>query len=442
MFTLALPIAGQGLITQSLNLIDNLMVGQLGELPFAAVGLANQIFFIHHMLLFGITGGCATFFAQYWGARDPENIRRVLGFCFTITVSAGALFFIGGFFFPEILLRLFTTNLDAIALGKVFLRTLSPAFIMLGVTFPFAAALRATEQPALPLKISFIALTINTGLGYCLIFGHLGLPALGIKGAALGTLIARTLELSLMLYAVLLRNNILGGKLRSYFSYTRQLSLRIVKNALPTTINEVMWGLAMAAYAAAYGRLSMSAFAAVTASDTINRLFMVTVYSMGDVSLILVGKELGQGKKEEAYVLASKLLKISGIIGLVAGLLLIACARPILSIFDFTPEGYRYAFLILLIYGGLAWLKAFNGVNIVGTLRGGGDTRYAMLCEVSTMWLVGVPIVWVSALYCNLPVYLVVLLAQWEEVVKCFFLTRRFLSKKWMNVLVHDTKKE
>ena len=196
---IALPIALQSLIGSSLSLIDNLMVGSLGELQLNAVGVSVQIFFVYWMLLYGISGGAATFISQFYGVGDFKNIRRTTGFTLTIAMGIGLLFFIAAEAFPQYILRIFTKFPEVIEEGCSYVRIGAPTFLMLAVTQPFTIALRATQQTRLPLYASAVALATNTGLNYLLIFGKLGLPALGVDGAALATSIARLLEMGLIL---------------------------------------------------------------------------------------------------------------------------------------------------------------------------------------------------------------------------------------------------
>ena len=184
---IALPIALQSLIGSSLSLIDNLMVGSLGELQLNAVGVSVQIFFVYWMLLYGISGGAATFISQFYGVGDFKNIRRTTGFTLTIAMGIGLLFFIAAEAFPQYILRIFTKVPEVIEEGCSYVRIGAPTFLMLAVTQPFTIALRATQQTRLPLYASAVALATNTGLNYLLIFGKLGLPALGVDGAALAT---------------------------------------------------------------------------------------------------------------------------------------------------------------------------------------------------------------------------------------------------------------
>lgn len=440
LMSVALPIALQSLIASSLNLVDNLMVGSLGETPLAAVGLSTQLFVLHWGVMFGFASGSAAFMSQFWGTKDLVNIRRVLGFAVTFCVAVSMLFFIPAMFFPGAVLRLFTDIPQAITLGEGFVRRASLCFLTVAVTVPCTAALRATQQTKLPLYISIFVFSINTLLNYLLIFGKFGLPAMGVLGSATATLISRLLELVLILFVIFARKNMISGKLEEFFSWRKILVTKVLTSALPVTVNETMWSLGMATYNAFYGRMGITEFASIQASSTINNLFILATFSLGDAMLILVGQQIGMGKIDYAYALAKRLLRIGTFIGAASGLLLILSSRFIIDLFNFTALGRHYALCILTIYGVMMWLKLYNGLNIVGVMRCGGDTKYAMILEVACVWLIGVPLVFFGVFHFGMPVYLIVLMAQTEEVVKGLFCRRRFYSKKWLNNLIHGIR--
>lgn len=438
MAAVALPIALQSLIGSSLNLVDNLMVGSLGEAELNAVGVSVQFYFVHWMLLYGFTSGTATFMAQYFGVKDFHNIRKTVGFALTVTVSVSMLFFLTALIFPHYVLRIFTRFPEIIELGSGYVRACAPAFLFTAVTVPFTSALRATQQTRLPPYISGAAFLTNTFLNYLLIFGSWGAPKLGVAGAALATMIARGLEMSLILYMVFGRKNKLCGPIREFFSYTKSSAVKIVKNAVPTTINETMWGLGTSLYVAAFARIGVTEGAAVQACSTINNLFIMAAFSIGDATLILVGQKLGEGKLDYAYQLAKKMVKIGLVIGLAAGGLLIVFGKPLLSLFEFTDRGAHFALLILIVYGCTMWLTVYNAVNVTGVLRCGGDTRFAMLAEVLAVWCVGVPVAFLTALVLQWPIYFAVLAVKLEDVVKGIAVTKRFFSKKWVKNVISE----
>ncbi len=437
MIKLALPIAAQSLISSTLNLVDNLMVGSIGEAELAAVGIATQLYFVHWMLMFGFTSGSATFMAQFWGAKNLANVRKTTGFAIAICGSISLIFFVFAFFAPRVVLSIFTDIPLIINLGEGYVRVVALTLLMISITVPFTAALRATHQTHIPLIISLFVFSTNTFLNYVLIFGKFGAPEMGVTGAGVATLIARTLEFFLVMFMVFGRKNIISGKLREYFGWTKAFVKRVLNNAIPTTVNETMWGIGTAMYVAAYARMGITEFAAVQASDTINRVFIMVAFSMGDAALILVGQKIGEGKLDYSYFLAKRLLKIGTLIGVGLGVLLIILSKPLISLFGFTPEGEKYALIILVIYGAAMGLAIYTGMNIVGILRAGGDTKFAMFTECGSIWLIGVPIAFFGALVFQFPIYIVVALVKLEEVVKFFILRKRFNSGKWINNVIN-----
>ena len=430
------PIALQSLIASSLNLIDNLMIGGLGELALNAVGISVQIFFIFWMLVFGFSSGNATFLAQFFGAGDHVNIRRVTGFALTINFGVGVLFFLAAFLLPEQILKIFTNIPEAIEAGIPYVRTGSFCFLLIPVTQSFTVALRATQQTHLPLIASVTSLCANTFLNYCLIYGHFGMPRLEIRGAALATVIARCLELAIILYFVFVRGNLIKGELREYFGYSRQLALRIIKNAVPTTINETMWGLGTSMYVAAFARISVTAGAAYQACNTISGLFSMLAFSVGDAALIMIGQKLGEGKSEEAYEMGKKMIILGLIVGVVMGGISLLLGKPILSLFDFTPAGADMAWKTFVVFSCMLWLEVYNGLIVTGILRCGGDTKFAALADVGTVWAIGVPAAFITALKLGWPIYFAVMAVRCEAVVKGILLTARFFSKKWVRNVI------
>ena len=432
----ALPIALQSLIGSSLSFIDNLMVGSLGELELNAVGVSVQVFFIYWMLLFGFTGGMGTFISQFYGVMDFKNIRITTGFALSAAAGVSLLFFVAGFFFPEYILRIFTKYPEVIEAGVGYVRICSFTFLFLAVTQPFTVALRATQQSALPLAASVIAFATNTFLNWVFIFGKLGAPALGVEGAALATAIARLLEMLIILFEVFVLKNKIAGHFREFFSYSKELAARIIRNALPTTANETLWGIGTSMYVAAFARIGISEGAAVQACNTINNMFALAAFSIGDAVLILVGQKLGEGKTELAYNMSRKMIRMGLIVGVLFGTGVIIAGEPLLGLFSFSEQGAAYAFRILIVYGATMWLTLYNAIHVTGTLRCGGDTKFAMITETGTVWLIGVPLAFITSLYLHMPIYLAVLAVKIEEVVKAIFLTRRYYSRKWLKTVI------
>ena len=430
------PIALQSLIASSLNLVDNLMIGGLGELALNAVGISIQMFFVFWMLIYGFSAGTATFMSQFFGTGDMVNIRRTTGFTLIINFSMGVIFFLVALLFPGQILSIFTKYPEVIAAGVPYLKTGAICFLLVPITQTFTIALRATQQTHLPLIASVTGLCINTFFNYCLIYGNFGMPRLEIQGAAIATVISRCIELTIVLYFVFGRNNIIRGEIREFFSFSHYLALRIIKNSIPTTLNETLWGLGTSMYVAAFARIGVTAGAAYQACNTISNLFSMLAFSIGDAALILIGQKLGEGKKEEAYAMGKRMIVLGLAVGFLMGGLALALGKPILSLFYFTPAGADMAWKTFIVYASMLWLEVHNATIVTGILRCGGDTKFAAVLDVGTVWAIGVPIAFITTLKLGWPIYFAALAVRTEAVVKGIAVTRRFFSKKWVKNVI------
>lgn len=437
---IALPIAIQSIITGSLSLVDNLMVGSLGETALAAVGAGIQLFVIHWMFLFGFTSGSATFMSQFYGQNDMTNIRKTIGFTTIVSLGLGLVFFLMAILIPQYIMALYSTDADVIAKGCDYIRTLAPAFLLLGITQPLYIALRSTQQTQIPLFISLAVFGTNTFLNYVLIFGKFGAPRLETTGAAVATLIARTIEITLVLIVVFGRNNVIKGRLRDFTGFNRELVRRVTKNNVPTTINESAWSIGRSMMMACIGHISVTAYAATQACQTINNLVAFIGFSVGDAALILIGQRIGQGDIDGAKIMGGKFIRLILSLGVVLGVILFIISRPILGLYDFSPEGEFAASRILIVYAVFLPLDLLCALLVSGVLRAGGDTRYAAISELSCEWGIALPLVAVSVFLLHLPVYLVIIVSISESVSKIFFLIHRFRSGKWANNVIEDLK--
>lgn len=435
---IALPIAIQSVIASSLSLVDNLMVGRLGEAELAAVGIATQIYFVHWMLVFGFTSGVSTYMAQFLGAKDERGMKKTIGIALAVCFSVSVIFFLVAEFFSVYVMRIFTSDELLIRMGADYIKIAAPSLLTVSITVPFQTALRVTKQTHIPLFISIAVFSTNTFLNYCLIFGNFGMPKLGVSGASLATMIARTLEILTVLTVVFVFKNRVAAGLSVYFSWNRQLFLRVIKNAVPTMLNETIWGLGNAMYVAAYARLGVTAYAAVQVGTVINSLFSMAGFSLGDAALILVGEKLGEGNTKYALELGKKILKTAIVTGIIFGIGLIAVSQKLVPLFDLTEKGREYAIIIIAIDAIFLALVLYNGICVVGLLRAGGDTLFAMLIETGSIWLYAVPMAFATALLFHLPVYLVMFCVKTEEILKCAILTKRVISQKWVKNVVSD----
>src|SRR5699024_10583398 len=407
LFAIAVPIALQNLITSSLNMVDTLMISSLGEASIAAVGLANQVFFFYALINFGINSGSSIFISQYWGRKDIVNIRRILGLAISISTFIGIIFTVVGFFFPEYMMRIFIDDPEVIRLGADYLKIVSLSYIITALGFAYSFALRSTGKPNVPMKISGVSFITNTVFNYVLIFGKFGFPEMGVKGAALGTLIARVVEIGLTIYAVYSNENSpLAASWQELLEWDKKFISRYIKTTTPVILTEGVWSLGQIMYTIAYGQIGAEATAAVQLTTTIQNIFFVLVRGLANACAVMIGNEIGAEEEERAYDYAIQFLIISTLIGLILGGIMALTPDLILKIFsDLNPGLYMAARNILIIMGISFGIRTYNSTAVVGVLRGGGDTNFSLFLDMGSVWLVGVPLAFFGVLYLKLPVY-------------------------------------
>ena len=435
---IATPIAIQGVVSATLTMVDNIMVGLLGETELAAVGVGSQLFMVHYLVLFGILSGSATFMAQFYGPRDMANIRKVIGLDAAFLAVLGALFFALTLGVTGPIVSIYTNDPAVKTLAMQYVRINSVSFLLLAFSAPLEMAFKATQQVRIPMAVSAAVFVTNVTVNYILIFGKFGAPRLGVAGAALGTLSARIVEVVLNAYFGFRRSNEFYGSIRSYFGWDPELVRRIIKNSTPTTINEFFWGFGQTMYVAAFSRISTTAYAAYQAADTIFNIFNFATFSIGDAALILVGEKLGEGEMEYTWKLSRHMIRVCIIVGLSVGLFTAAVAGPLSGLFKLTEEGQMYTRYIIIVFGVTMAGDLFNGLQVAGILRAGGDTKFAMITEMACVWLIAVPLAFIASLVWHLPVHLALLVTRTEIFIRAFIVGKRFYSKKWMNTVITD----
>jgi len=439
MLAIAVPVAFQQLITAGLNMIDVLMVGQLGETSVAALGLANQIFFLLILFLFGVTSGMSIFTAQFWGKGDIEQIHHVLGICLTIAISVGALFSLAAVLVPEKLMGFYTEDPEVIKLGSDYLRIVGLSYVFTAITVSYASVLRSITQVALTVVAAVLALIIKTILAYLFIFGIAGLPALGVRGAALGTCIGWVFQTIFLLILVYVRKTPLAANPLSLFHFERPFLFRVLKTSMPAAINEVLWSVGITSYNAVYARIGTDAIAAVNINATIEELVFVLFIGLGNACSVMVGNRIGAGGKNLAFEYGRRFTILGVSTALIGGVIVLAMRETVISLYQISPSAADNLRGLMLVYALSIWLKVFNFMLFIGALRAGGDTRYAMFTELFSIWVIGVPSALIGGFVLHLPVYLVYAMVLLEEAVKAIIILRRFLSRKWIHDLVNVT---
>lgn len=437
MIAIALPVVFQTLLNNSLSFVDTLMIGQLGENAIAAVALANQIFFLIALLFFGVTTGSAIFLSQYWGARNEENIKRVLSLSLAISGGGALVFTLASLFMPEQIMHIFTRQEEVVQIGITYLRLVAVSYLFTAITQILATALRVIGFAKTPLKVALLSLTINTVGNYLLIFGIGPFPQLGVAGAAIATTFGRLVEVALLLAVVYKHHPVLAIKDKHAFHWDRKFMQHIVPTALPVIANEVLWAVGMTTYKIAYSHIGIEAIAAINVSESIGNLFFVMMMGVSNATLIMIGVKIGEKRKDLAILYANRFIWTGLVVGLAMGALEALIAPSFTGLFNISDAVKATASTCIYIHALVLPLKSINIVIIVGILRSGGDTKYSMFAEMFGVWAVGVPLAFLGAIILGLNIQMVYLMVGMEEVTKMLMGLYRIHKRAWINDLAN-----
>ena len=437
LLTVALPVTLQHVVSIGLNLVDVLMIGRLGVNELAAVGAANRIYSLFVMTCFGIVSGFSVYIAQFWGVRDIKNIRRVYGLAITATLCVALLFMLLATFAGRPLLFLFVKDPDVVELGLQYLHIAFFSFPFIAYSFCTSFSSRSLRRLKAATCINALALAINTLLNYMLIFGNFGMPRLGVEGAAIGTVIARALELAmLMSYVYISREHPLAGRCKELFSFDKALTRKVLTTTAPVLGNEasILMGLTLFAVAVSY--LGTEAVAVMQVSMVVNDFFMSIFIGLGSAVAVITGNELGRGQKDRTYANGKTALMFAFALALLIGGLLYTSRELIVSIYAFDPYTSALFSQTLLVRALYVPPRMLVYVLIIGLLRAGGDTRYCMLVEAGSVFLIGVPLSFLGALVFGWQLPAVLALLFCSDLAALLFCLHRFRSKVWINTLI------
>lgn len=439
LITLCIPIIIQNLLSNLINMVDTIMIGGLGEISVASIGIANQYFFLYNMALSGIIGGASLFIAQFYGKNDKLNIRKITGLSVISALMIGITFMIVALFSPKFIIYFFSKDLDVIKVATNYFSIIGFCYPIIAISNVFSMGSRSIRNPKLGMICSTISLFINIILNYVFIFGKLGMPALGASGAAIATVIARIIELILLVsYIYFIKDDY---ELRFTFKDIKLINKDLLKayisKTTPTFLNDTLWAFGTVLYAVAYSKAGTSAIAASQIASSTGNFFIVTAVCVAIGSSIMIGNELGADNIKKAIHYSKKFAILVTLVGAIFGLLLIMSIPGLIKLFSVSDQLMPDIKKIFVIMGILMALKTFNTFIIIGVLRSGGDTKYALFLEMGCMWIVSLPLTFFAA-YKGLPIYILVGLTYTEEVVKFIFGVPRAISKKWAQNLVKN----
>jgi putative MATE family efflux protein len=387
-------------------------------------------------MMFGAYSGVGVFTAQFWGKRDLASVRKVLGIGLMIGLAGSLFFTVLALGLPRAVLGFYTEDPAVIAGGSGYLRIVGFSYTATAISFAYYSVLRSTGYVRVPMVVGIFALSLKTLLNYGLILGNFGLPALGIEGAAIATLIARLVEVTVILAVVYLRKLPPAARISELAGFSREFLGRVLKTSLPVLFNEMLWSLGTTTYNMVYGRIGTDAIAAVNIAASIEGLAFVLFFGISEATGIMIGNRIGAGEEEYAFTYARQSLVLATTGAVLVGLLILVASGPLLTLYNLSDAAIFNARSVLRVMGLVLWIRVTNLVVFIGVLRAGGDTRFCLVLDAGSVWLVGVPLALLGGLVIGLPVYQVYLLVMAEEAVKLGIGVWRFLSRRWITNLV------
>lgn len=438
LFTILLTVSLQNVVAYSVNMADNLMLGSYSQVTLSGAATVNQIFFMVQQLSVGICDSLVIIGSQYWGRQNIRSLRKVGGCGLKLAAGGGLLIWALCLFFPSQLMAIFTTDASIASEGMAYMAIIKYTFILFLITQAILATLRCAETVRIAFIVSCVSLVVNVGINYCLIFGKFGLPEMGIRGAAIGTLIARIVELIIVLVYTLKVD--LKVRLFSENPLKKDPGISHDFSVLATQIlvQELFWAVSIPLQSAILGHLSSDAIAANSIATTFYQYLKVVVRAMASASAVMIGSAIGRGNMEEVKREGRTLSVIDLIIGAILGLILFLLHKPLLSMYSLTPEAYVMADQLLVLMAFLMVTMGYMMPVMNGILRGGGDAKFTLYVNMISTWAVVVPLSFMSAFWWKLPVVWVVFFSQSDQIFKAPIAFLRFRTYKWARKLTRD----
>ncbi len=429
-----LPITFQQIMLGLVSASDALMLGALTQDALSAVSLAGQVSFVENMFLAALTTGLSILAAQYWGKGDVGAVERVFAYAMKMTAVLSAAFFLAGALAPRGLMRIFTDEEPLIARGAVYLRTVSPSFLLTGVSQIYQTALKNSGRAVIASAVSCTSVAVNILFNALLIFGLLGFPRMEIAGAAAATVLARAAE---AVWCVLETARPGRVKLRWANLIHDDTRLRgdFWKYTLPVLGNQIVWGVGFTMYSVIMGHLGTDAVAANSIANIVKNLLSSLCFGLGLGGGILVGNELGAGRLDRAKVYGGRLCHLALACGAVSALALLAASPVILAVTDLSEQASHYLRWMLVMCSYNMVGQAMNVMTFNGIFPAGGDSRFGFYCDSIVMWGYSVPMGFLAAFGLKLPVLAVFFIINLDEIVKLPAVYRNYKKYKWVKDL-------
>ena len=429
---ITIPIALQGLITSGVNAMDTMMISKVSQTHMSGVSLANQFISIFHIFCMGIGMGASVLVARYYGMKDKASLKSTVSIMLRLCLAMSTLFCLLTIFCPEWIMRIYTKEEDLIRYGVDYLRYSVVTYYLLGLSLTCTIVLRNVKQVRLPLYTSIGAFFVNIGANYIFIFGKFGAPRMEAAGAAVGTLVARIFEFSMICGYLFLKDQEIGFRIKHLFAPVGKLWKEYIRISIPVLVSDGILALGNNSVAMVIGRLGEDFVAANAVTTITQQLSSVMTQGFSQAGAIVTGYTLGEGDREKAYKQGYAFLGIGIVFGLVAAGIIMLMSGPMIRFNELTESAEAIAWQLMWSISIIIVFQATNSIMTKGVLRGGGDTKVLMLADNIFLWVASIPLGILAGLVLHLPAFWIYFALKIDQVLKAFWCVIRLRSGKWI----------
>ncbi|MDU1812035.1 MAG: MATE family efflux transporter, partial [Clostridium perfringens] len=391
LFSIALPIAVQNLITFMVSMVDTLMVGALGEIQLSAVSIANNLFFVLTILMFGLAGGSNIMISQYWGKGNVKTIHKILAIMYRVCLLITGIFIFIALFLPKYFMGIFTTDKAVIDFGASYLRIVCIGYLFYSITNCTIMMLRSVKTVSISIIVYTASLVVNSILNWIFIFGNLGAPELGIRGAAIATVCARITEFSIVLVFMFIYERKICLKIEHLLKLDKEILKDYVGLCTPVLCNELLWAIGASMISVIVGRMGTEVVAANSINGVAHQFVTVFIFGMSNATAVIIGNTIGEGKKEKAKEYAYSIGIFSVVMGCISGLMILLIKPFVVNFYNVSYSTKLIAMEIMTVTSGIIVFQSLASNFMMGVLRGGGDAKFVLINDLIFMWLVAIP---------------------------------------------------
>ncbi len=428
----AVPIAAQSLITVGVNMMDTIMVGRVGETALSAVSLANTFINIYHILCMGLSMGASVLVARYFGMKNQLDMKKSVAIMLRLTIAIAALFALFTLIAPETVMRIYTSEEPIIEKGVEYLEWSVVTYFLLGLSLTTTIVLRAVGKARIPLITSIAAFFINIGANYAFIFGKLGMPEMGVAGAAVGTLIARLFEFAVICGYLFFKDEVIGFRIKDLFIRTRDLLKEYIRISIPVLISDGILALGNNSVAMVIGRIGGEFVAANAVTAVVQQLSSVLTQGFSQAGAIIIGKTLGESTREKAQEQGYAFLGVGFLLGLFSAAVIMGISGPVIRSYHLSENTAAIAAQLMEAISIIMLFQATNSIMTKGVLRGGGDTKVLMIADNLFLWVASLPLGILAGLVLHLPAFWIYFFLKIDQVLKAVWCVIRLRSGKWI----------